>query len=272
MSPMTNWRWMSWLTPCFIVRNFWTVNGFMPRPRRRWRNRTGPGESSLIAAAISAITGSRSTRTMQATSRSTVRHAASPTTTFRSAGGATGSLTSMSVERGRAVIPIRFPLLVGRSYGLGSGRHTRAGMRERNRVEPDELLLQGAPAAVVQAMNGALGAADAVSDLARGQPDDVPEDDHLALLIRERRQCLANNLGPVEIRPGVRVGIDDVLGRRQPVATKVIDGDVAGEPQQPCEERHPAVVVLDDGGDQLCEDLLSDVLSLVIVANDRADV
>ena len=59
----------------------------------------------------------------------------------------------------------------------------------------------------------------------------MPEDDHLALLIRERRQCLAHNLGPVEIRTGVGVGIDDVLGRRQPVATKVINGDIAGEPQ-----------------------------------------
>ena len=53
---------------------------------------------------------------------------------------------------------------------------------------------------------------------------------------------------------------------------QVIDGGVVRQAQQPPEERHPALVVLDEHRHQLREDVLGDVLGLVLVAHDAADV
>ena len=52
----------------------------------------------------------------------------------------------------------------------------------------------------------------------------------------------------------------------------MIDRYVARQPQQPGEERNAAVVVLAQRGHQLREDVLGDVLGLVVVSYDRADV
>ena len=45
------------------------------------------------------------------------------------------------------------------------------------------MLLECTPAPVVQAVDGALGTPHAIGDLARAETNDVPEDDHLPLLV-----------------------------------------------------------------------------------------
>jgi hypothetical protein len=52
----------------------------------------------------------------------------------------------------------------------------------------------------------------------------------------------------------------------------VVERDVAGDAQDPGRERDLACLVLDEDGHQLREDLLRDVLRLVVVAHDAADV
>jgi len=52
-------RWASWLAPARIVRNLFTVNGWIERPRRRWRNRAGPRDSSRMTTAMTSSSGER---------------------------------------------------------------------------------------------------------------------------------------------------------------------------------------------------------------------
>ena len=58
----------------------------------------------------------------------------------------------------------------------------------------------------------------------------------------------------------------------QAVRPQVIDGHIASHAQEPGEERDTAVVVLDERGHELRENVLRDVLRLVIVAHDGAHV
>ena len=70
----------------------------------------------------------------------------------------------------------------------------------------------------------------------------------------------------------VAVGAKDLLGRRRAASAQMIERDVARQPQQPARERHAVILVLDDDRDQLHEDLLREVLGLLVVAHDAADV
>jgi hypothetical protein len=59
--------------PTTIVRNLSIPNAVPPLPIRVWRNNTGPGESSQIAAAITAAIGARRTTPSVATQTSSAR-------------------------------------------------------------------------------------------------------------------------------------------------------------------------------------------------------
>jgi hypothetical protein len=59
------------------VRSLYNVNGTPSRPMRRWRNRTGPGLSSLMMMAASGSSGVSRTRPQKAATRSAHRFNAS---------------------------------------------------------------------------------------------------------------------------------------------------------------------------------------------------
>src|SRR5262249_3989540 len=58
-----------------MERNFITSKGISPLPMRFWRKNTGPGDSSLISSAISAIRGLNTTSSTPATHISNRRRA-----------------------------------------------------------------------------------------------------------------------------------------------------------------------------------------------------
>ena len=64
----------------------------------------------------------------------------------------------------------------------------------------------------------------------------------------------------------------DLLARHRPARAHVVDRRVVGDAQDPGGERHDARLVALERGQQLGEDVLRDVLGLVLVAHDRADV
>lgn len=59
-------------------------------------------------------------------------------------------------------------------------------MDQRRGVEPPQLFLQSLAPAVMEPVNGALGPAHALGDLAGGEADDVAQEHDLALLVGER--------------------------------------------------------------------------------------
>ena len=64
----------------------------------------------------------------------------------------------------------------------------------------------------------------------------------------------------------------DLLARHRPARAHVVDRRVVRDAQDPGGERHDARLVAAERGHQLGEDVLRDVLGLVLVAHDRADV
>jgi len=64
----------------------------------------------------------------------------------------------------------------------------------------------------------------------------------------------------------------DLLDRHGAAAPHVVDGGVVRDAQYPGGERHAARLVARQRAEQLGEHLLGDVLGLVLVAHDRADV
>ncbi len=71
---------------------------------------------------------------------------------------------------------------------------------------------------------------------------------------------------------GVAVGAENLFGRSRAAPAQVIQRDVAREPQQPAGERHALILILDDDGHQLHEDVLREVFGLLVVPDDAADV
>lgn len=125
---------------------------------------------------------------------------------------------------------------------------------------------------MMKAVDRALAAAHAIGDLPGGEAGHVAQEHHFPLLGRECREGRAHRLGPIQITATAELGVEDGLGRHQPVGPQLIDRDVASEAEQPGEERNTPVVVLGDCGDQLGEHVLGDILSLVLVTDDRPDV
>ena len=133
--------------------------------------------------------------------------------------------------------------------------------------------LERAAAAVVEAVDRALGLAEAIRDLARGEPRDVAQHEHLALLLGEPAQRLAQALRALEAGLVVAlVARADLLDRDLPAGAHVVEREVARHGGDPGGERHVALLVAVDRRHQLREHVLRDVLGLVAVADDPAHV
>src|SRR5438552_179889 len=78
-------------------------------------------------------------------------------------------------------------------------------------LEPLQFALEGSAAAVVQAVDRAFAAVHAVGDLAGSQSDDVAQEDHLALLVGQGGQRLADGFGVVEVWAAAGVGVEYFL-------------------------------------------------------------
>jgi hypothetical protein len=140
-------------------------------------------------------------------------------------------------------------------------------------VAVGELGRQRAAPAAVQPVDRALGAAHGRRDLARREPDDVTQHHDAALLVLQRPQSLVQAVRAIDGRIVVApIGAEDLLCQRRAARAQVVDGGVMGKAQQPGEERHAALVVLDEDRHQLREDVLRDVLGLVLVVHDAAHV
>ena len=106
-------------------------------------------------------------------------------------------------------------------------------------------LAQAAAAAVLQRVDGVLGAAEPLGDLARREADDEAQHDHLALLggsVVERRAQVARALAR---RSSSRrlVGARTSSHGDRAARAQVVDRGVVGDAQDPGRERHGARLV-----------------------------
>ena len=79
------------------------------------------------------------------------------------------------------------------------------------------------------------------------EADDVAQHDHLALVLGQRRERLAQaDRASAARRSSVAALLElaDLLARDRAALAHVVDGDVAGDPQDPRRERHGALLVL----------------------------
>src|ERR1700682_3669535 len=158
--------------------------------------------------------------------------------------------------------------LAGQVFGAvprAHGYRSRPATRQLRRERP-------APA-MMQAVDRAFGAACALCDLCRREAGEVAQDEHLPLVGRERRECLAEVADP----PGAGmfvavVGSPNLLDGDRPLAAEVVYGDVARNPQNPREEGDLTLLVLADDMHELGKDVLGDVLGLMLVVNDTAHI
>jgi hypothetical protein len=126
---------------------------------------------------------------------------------------------------------------------------------------------------VLQRVHGVLGAAEPLGDLGRAEPHDEAQHHHLALVARQRVERGAQVAPALAADVGERLlGAADLLERDRAARPHVVDRGVVRDAQDPRRERHGRRLVALQRGQELGEDLLRDVLGVVLVADDRADV
>ena len=98
--------------------------------------------------------------------------------------------------------------------------------------------------AVMERVDRALGLPHALRDLRRREPDQVAQDDHLALILGQ--VCEGGGQRPAPVLPdliGLVLGSPHLLGQHRAASPQVVDGRVAGDSEQPSRERNAALLV-----------------------------
>src|SRR5687768_6447296 len=96
-------------------------------------------------------------------------------------------------------------------------------------------------------MYGAFCATEGFGDLGRGEPRDVPEDEHLALVVRKAVERGPQALETLEADLLVTlVARADLLEGDLPAGAHVVERGIAGDTEDPGAEGHVALLVLAD--------------------------
>jgi glucose-1-phosphate thymidylyltransferase len=146
-----------------------------------------------------------------------------------------------------------------------------ASSSERLRVQLHQFPLQRPASTMVEAMDRTFAAVHLHRYFAGCESDDVAQQHHRALILGQSVKGSSDAVRPIQVRGGDLARIEQFAWGRS-VSPHMVDCDVARKPQKPREERDAAVVVLDNRRHQFCENLLCQVLSLIFVSNNRADV
>ena len=136
-----------------------------------------------------------------------------------------------------------------------------------------QLCLEHPAGPALQSVDRVLGPTHLHRDLGRSHSHDVAQQDDAPLIVSEcveGHPQVATALSRV-IAVDLGDGPDVLAGYRAPNAD-VVDGRVVGDTQDPAGERHLSRLVVAQRLGKAREDVLGDVLRVVLVADDRADI
>ncbi len=118
-----------------------------------------------------------------------------------------------------------------------------------------------------------LAALEPRRDLGGRQSGKVAQYEDLALGRRQRAQCIAQRGQALRIAVGGSGGgVDRIGDGDRPAGAQLVERGIAGDAQQPREERRAAILVAAQCHGEPREHVLGDVLGLVVVADDRHHV
>lgn len=122
---------------------------------------------------------------------------------------------------------------------------------------------------MMEAMDRAFGFRKTLRDLSRLQAMNVPQHHHLSLALLqlgEGRRQLSRAPGSI-LEALLAEWLGQLAEGRGPPTPKMVDRNVSRDPRKPSRERNRALLKATDHRDQLQEDLLSYVLSLILIGN-----
>jgi len=147
------------------------------------------------------------------------------------------------------------------------------GSHNWSRAEVLQGALHGPATAMVQTMDRTLALPERSGDLSRGESDNVAQDQDLALVLGQELKrhsqisaALEGDLVVAVILPA------DLLARNGSAGSDVVEGCVACDSQDPGRKGNLPLLVLSDHVHQLGEDIMSDVLSLMMVLDEASDI